>query len=111
MFWEFTSCTKIFNNGNKMLDYIRGFGDNSHFHGYLIHSLRFKDSDTTSTFWQLQGSIMTQLHTLCDLHVVVAIIFPDHNNRCVKSFIKTLSSNGWMLSKHEKSLFRLRVIV
>ena len=94
-----------------MLDYIHGSGDNSHLHGYLIHSLWFKDSDTTSTFWQLQGSILTQLRTLRDLQVVVTIILPNHDNHCVKSFIKTLSSNGWMLSKHEKSLFWLRVIV
>ena len=86
-----------------MLDYIRGSGDNSHLHGYLIHSLWFKDSDTTSTFWQLQGSIMTQLRTLHDLQVVVAIILPDHDNCCVKTFIKTLSSNGWVLSKQDIS--------
>ena len=87
-----------------MLDYIHGSGDNSHLHGYLIHSLWLKDSNyTTSTFWQLQGSIMTHLRTFRDLQVVVAIILPDHDNRCVKTFIKTLSSNGWVLSKHNVS--------
>jgi hypothetical protein len=103
MFWEFTSCMKIFSTGNKMLDYIHGSGDSSHLHGYLIHSLRFKDSDTTSTYWQLQGTIVSQLRNLRDLQVVVAIILPDHNNCCVKSFIKTLVSNCWVLSKHDVS--------
>ena len=103
MFREFTSCMKIFNTGNEMLDYIRGSGDSSHIHGYLIHSLRFKDSDTTSTFWQLQGTIVSQLRSLRDLQMVVAIILPDHDNPCVKSFIKTLTSAGWVMSKHDVS--------
>ena len=37
MFREFTLCTKIFNNGNKMLDYICGSGDNSQ-SPWLSHS-------------------------------------------------------------------------
>jgi hypothetical protein len=62
-----------------MLDYIRGSGDTSQIHGDLIHSLCFKDSKTTSTFWQLQGTIVTQLQALHDFQVVVAIVLSDHD--------------------------------
>jgi hypothetical protein len=51
-------------------------GDTSQIHGYLIHSLRFKDSKTTTTFWQLQGTIVALLHSSSDLQVVVAIVHP-----------------------------------
>ena len=46
---------------------------------------------------------MSQLRTLRDLQVAVAIVLPDHGNCCVKSFIKTLSSNGWVILKHDVS--------
>jgi hypothetical protein len=62
-----------------MLDYIRGSEDTSQIHGYLIHSLCFNDSKTTSKFWQLQGTIVTQLWALRDLQVVVAIVLSDHD--------------------------------
>ncbi len=61
LFQEFTSCDAIFASGTEMLDYIHGSGDTSQIHGYLIHSFCFKDSKTTSTFWQLQGTIVIQL--------------------------------------------------
>ncbi len=50
LFQEFTSCNTIFASGTEMLDYICGSGDTSQIHGYLIHSLCFKDSKTTSKF-------------------------------------------------------------
>jgi hypothetical protein len=77
-----------------MLDHIHASGDTSQIHGYLIHSLRFKDSDTTSTFWQLQGTIVAQLRSLRDLQVVIAIVLTDHDGRCVTSFVTSLKSKG-----------------
>jgi hypothetical protein len=50
LFREFTSCNTIFASGTEMLDYIHGSKDTSQIHGYLIHSLCFKDSKTTSKF-------------------------------------------------------------
>ncbi len=58
LFCEFMPCTGIFNSRNKMLHYICASVDNSQIHGYLIHSIQFLDSDTTATFWQLQGTIV-----------------------------------------------------
>jgi hypothetical protein len=86
-----------------MWDYIHGSRDTSQVHEYLIHFLWFRDSDTTSTFWQLQGTIVSQLRTLHDLQVVVAIILPDHDSQSIKSFVKTLKSNSWKITSSEVS--------
>ena len=61
LFWEFTQCTQIFENGKDLLHHIHSSGDSSQIHGYLVHSLCFWDSDTTSHFWQLQATIISQL--------------------------------------------------
>jgi hypothetical protein len=87
LFREFTPRKQIFKNGKDLLNHIGSSGDCSQIHGYLIHSLHFWDSDTTSHFWQLQASIVAQLQAICSLQMVVAIVMPDHDGRCVKSFI------------------------
>jgi hypothetical protein len=86
-----------------MLDHIRASGDTSQIHSYLIHSLCFKDSDTTSTFWQLHGTIVAQLRSLRDLQVVVAIVLTDHDGRCVTSFVTSLKSKGWRITHSDVS--------
>ena len=98
LFCKFTSCPDIFGSGNDLLHHIRALGDTSEIHGYLIHSLRFRDSDTTSLFWQLQSSIIAQLCSLCNLQLVVAVILPNHDGHCVKSFAKPLKLAGWSIS-------------
>ncbi len=98
LFHEFTSCSHIFGNGKEMLNHICALGGSLHIHGYLIHLLRFRDSKTTSTFWQLQSTIVAQLRSLQDLQMVVAIILLDHNGKCVKSFILLLKWLGWVRS-------------
>jgi hypothetical protein len=97
-FYEFTSCSHIFRNRKEMLNHIRASGDSSHIHGYSIHLLQFRDSKTTSTFWQLQSTIVAQLCSLQDLQMVVAIILLDHDGKCVKSFISLLKRLGWVTS-------------
>ena len=94
-------CTQIFENGNDLLHHIRSSGDSSQIHGYLVHSLCFRDSDTTSHFWQLQATIVSQLCAIQSLQMIVAIIIPDHDGRCVKSFTASLKSTGWCLSSTE----------
>jgi hypothetical protein len=79
LFQEFTQCSQIFEHGKDMLNHIRSSGDCSQINGYLIHSLRFRDSDTTSHFWQLQTSIVNELRALCSLQIVDAIVIPDHD--------------------------------
>ncbi len=64
LFHEFTACPNVFSNGKDLLHHILASGDSSQIHGYLIHSLRFRDSDTTSTFWQLQAAIIAQLRSI-----------------------------------------------
>jgi hypothetical protein len=94
LFKEFSHCPHIFSTGNDLLHHIRSSGDSSQIHGYLIHSLRFKDSNTASTFWKVQTTIIAQLRCLRNLQVLVAIIIPDHDRRCVKSFIRQLKTSG-----------------
>ncbi len=65
----------------------------------------FKDSGTTSTFWQLQLTIISHLQSLCNLQIVVAIIIPNHGGRCVTTFTKKLKSAGWCISNLEKVFF------
>ena len=103
LFREFTTCTQIFKNGRDLLHHIRSSGDCSQIHGYLIHSLRFRDSDMTLQFWQMQSSIITQLRALRSLQMVIALIIPDHDGRCLKSFTTLLKSAGWVLSSTETS--------
>ena len=55
----------------------------------------------TLHFWQLQTSIVAKLRAICSLQVVVAIVIPDHNGKCVKSFYSLLKSAGWCLSLTE----------
>jgi hypothetical protein len=80
-----------------MLHHICASGDISQAHGYLIHSLHFWDSKTTSTFWQLQLSIVIKLQTLQNLQMIVATIIPDHDGHCVITFMRQLKSAGWCM--------------
>ncbi len=45
--------------------------------------------------------IVSQLRTLQDLQVVVAIVLLDHDGCCVTGFVKTMHSNDWKISKHD----------
>ncbi len=103
LFREFSKCTQIFEHGKDFLHHIRSSGDSSQIHGYLIHSIWFQDSDTTSLFWQLQTSIVAKLRAICSLQVVVAIVIPDHDGKCVKSFYNVLKFASWCLLSTETS--------
>ena len=91
----------ILASGNDMLNHIRSCGENSQVHGYLIHSLRFSDSETTDTFWRLQVTIVSQLRALRDLQVFIAIVLPDHDGRSVTGFVRTMHKHGWKVSKYD----------
>jgi hypothetical protein len=101
LFRKFTQCMQIFKHGKNLLNHFRSSGDCSQIHGYLIHSCCFWDSDMTLHFWQMQKSIVAELRAICSLQVVVAIVIPDHNGKCVKSFYNALKSAGWCLSLTE----------
>jgi hypothetical protein len=103
LFQEFTSCKQIFNSATKLLNHIRASGDTSVIHGYLIHSNCFQRSKTTSKFWQLQTSIISQLRHVRNLNIVVAIVHPDNDGRSVKTFSTNLKSNGWVVSSSDVS--------
>ena len=74
LFREFTTCPDILSSSNDLLHHIRALDDTLQIHGYLIHSLHFRDSNTTSSFWQLKSSIVEQLCSLRNLQMVVAVI-------------------------------------
>ncbi len=80
LFQEFTSCRLIFNSATDLLNHIRASGDTSVIHGYLIHSPRFQTSDTTTTFWQIQATIISQLRLIRSLSIIIAMIHPDNNS-------------------------------
>jgi hypothetical protein len=105
LFREFTTCSDILSSGNDLLHHIRASGDTSQIHGYLIHSLCFRDSDTTSSFWRLQSSIVAQLRSLRNLQMVVAVILPDHDRTSVRSFSLILKLAGWSLSRFDNVYF------
>jgi hypothetical protein len=98
LFQEFTSCRLIFNSATDLLNLIRASGDTSVIHGYLIHSPSFQTSETTTTFWQIQATIISQLRLIRSLSIIIAMIHPDHDGRSVKTFSSNLKSNGWVLS-------------
>ena len=105
LFCKFTTCPDILSSSNDLLHHIRAPGDISQIQGYLIHSLRFRDSNTTSSFWQLQSSIVAQLCFLRNLQMVVAVILPDHDRTSVRSFSRILKSSGWSLSRFDDVYF------
>ncbi len=90
LFQEFTSCRQVFGTANKMLNYIWSLGDTSIVHGYMMHSPCYRDSKTTTKFWQIQGAIISDLRLIRSLWIVIATIHPDHNGRSVKTFTSNL---------------------
>jgi hypothetical protein len=98
LFQEFISCRHIFSSATDLLNHIHASGDTSVFHGYLIHSPRFQTSKTTTTFWQIQATIILQLRLMQSLSIIIAMIHPDHNGGSMKTFSLNLKSTGWVLS-------------
>jgi hypothetical protein len=101
LFCEFATCATVFASSSDLLHHIRASGDSVQIHSYLIHSLPFRDSETTSKFWQIQAIIIAQLQSLRNLQVVVAIIIPDHDGKCIRLFNRTLKTAGWCLSAYD----------
>jgi hypothetical protein len=62
----------------------------------MIHSHQFQSSKSTSAFWALQTSIVTQLYAIQSLSLFVAFDHPDHDSRSVLHFINNLSYTGWI---------------
>ncbi len=98
LFQEFTSCHHIFSSATDLLNHICTSGDTSVIHCYLIHSPRFQTSKTTTTFWQIQATIILQLRLIWSLLIIIAMIHPDHDGHSVKTFSLNLKSIGWVLS-------------
>ncbi len=103
LFQEFTSCKKIFNSATDLLNHIRASDDTSVIHGYLIHSNCYQTSKTSSKFWQLQTSIISQLRHVRNLNIIIAIVHPDNDGRSIKTFTTNLNSNGWVVSSSDVS--------
>jgi hypothetical protein len=101
LFREFATSAMVLASSADLLHHICTSGKTVQIHGYLIHSLRFKDSEMMANFWQIQATIIAQLQSLRNLQVVVTIIIPDHDGKCVCSFCRTLKNVGWLLSAHD----------
>ena len=63
----------------------------------------FRDSKTTMKLWRVQATIITQLQLLRNLPVVVAVIIPNHDGKCIRSFQCTLK-NACLLCWHGHSV-------
>ena len=116
LFREFATSATVLGSSAELLHHIRSSGDVEQIHGYLIHSLRFRDSKTTSKFWQIQATIIAQLRSLRNVQVVVPIIIPDHDGKCLRTFQRTLEKAGWLylpmtVSPLLASATRLRALV
>eukprot|EP00956_Cyclotella_meneghiniana_P037713 scaffold143282_cov76-Cyclotella_meneghiniana.AAC.4 len=98
LFREFTDCPTVLEGARELYDHIRASGDRSPLDGYLLHSQRFDSSGNTRAFWQLQASIINELHSLPGLSLFVAVVHPDHDARAVTRFQTALSQLGWILS-------------
>jgi hypothetical protein len=98
LFQEFISCSQIFNSPNNMPYRICASGDTLVFHAYQMYSHWFQNSKITTTFWQVQAAIISQLRLVCLLSIIINTIHPDHNDCSVKTFSSNLKSSGWILS-------------
>jgi hypothetical protein len=105
LFREFIHCPNIFGSSGDLLHHICASGNSSQIHGYLIHFLRFKDSNMTPTFWQIQATIIAQLCSQWNLQLLVVIIIPDHDGRCILLFKRTLKAAGWCISMYNNVSF------
>jgi hypothetical protein len=101
LFKEFTSCRFVFGTANEMLNHIRLSGDTSPIHSYIIHSPCFRDSDTTTKFWQVQAGLVADLQLVRSLWLIIATIHPYHDSGSVKSFTSNLKSKGWIVSSED----------
>ena len=101
LFCKFAMNALVLGSSAELLHHICSSGEIGQIHGYLIHSLNFGDSETTSKFWQLQATIIAQLRSLQNLQVIVAVIIPDHDGKCLHSFRRTLQNTGWILLAYD----------
>ncbi len=62
-------------------------GDASVINCYLIHSPCLQTSETSTTFWQIQAAIISQLHLIHSLLIIIAIIHPDQDGHTVKNVL------------------------
>ena len=103
LFHKFAPTATVFSSGNDLLNHIRASGEQLPISGYLINSYQFQNSEVTAKFWKLQLSIIAQLRLIRSLSVILAIIFQDHDGRCVKMFIRGLEAAHWIVSSREVS--------
>jgi hypothetical protein len=100
-FHEFAASAKDYNSGNVLLNHISASGDTSVIHRYLINSYRFQTSKVTTSFWNLQLSIIAQLCLIRLFSIVVAIIIHDHDGRSVTAFTQGLTAVHWKVTTRE----------
>jgi hypothetical protein len=101
LFQEFAPNACIFSSGNDLLNHIRTSGQTLVISGYLINSYWFCTSNVTTSFWNLQLSIVAQLYLIQSLLTIVVVIIPNHNHRSVSTFVKGLTATHWKVTSWE----------
>jgi hypothetical protein len=98
LFREMMDYSTILDSASAFLDHVRGSGITSRLFGYIIHSHRYSSTKPTSQFWDIQCSIVRQLHITHLLAIVVAFVHPNHNGCSLSTaFMKRLSANRLMI--------------
>jgi hypothetical protein len=100
LFGEFAPNARIFSTGNELLNHIHASGNQSVLHGYLINTFRFRTTEITKAFWDLQLQIVAQLRLIRSTSVVVGIIIPDLDGAATRKFVSGLERAHWVVSRH-----------
>ena len=98
LFRSIGDCDRILATAPELLHFVRSPDNNSQLHGYLIHSHNLPSSDSTTSFWQTQLAIITQMRLINRLCLVVAFVHPDHDGRSVAGFKHSLTRAHWLVS-------------
>ena len=101
LFGEFAPEAQVFSTGNDFLNHIRSSGDRSVLHGYLINTFRFRTTEITNTFWQLQLQIVAQLRLIRSTSVIVALVIPDLDGSATAKFVNGLEAAHWVVTSQK----------
>lgn len=91
-------CDRILASATELLHFVRSPENQAQLHGYLIHCHVFPTTEATTSFWQTQFAIITQMRLINHLCLVVAFIHPDHDGRSVAGFKQSLKRAHWLVT-------------
>ena len=97
---EFSNTpSPILSGASALLHHMQSSGITSIISGYLIHSHRYLTTKLTSRFWEIQASIVKQLHLIRLLSIAMAFMYPEHDSRAVTlNFVNWLRKDSWIIT-------------